>query len=121
MKMQAESKSQSGGIRCWNGITGCGKTIYGCWWNDAHCLWEAPGYNPSAHLCVPCSQAEAERASVEFADLSFVYTAHQVAKAGKFGRAPTRGEVWANLEKMGIKRKVYVKPADNFLPPSDRL
>jgi hypothetical protein len=123
MKLKEESKAPSGGIRCWNGITGCEKTIYGCWWNSQACLWEAPNYNSGAHLCVPCSDREAEKWNVNFSDLSFVFTAIQIGQAGRMGKPAPPEEINRLLDRMGVKRKskIPVRPMDNTLPQADRL
>jgi hypothetical protein len=125
MKLKEESKAPSGGIRCWNGLLGCEKTIYGAWWNPRTSSWEAPGYNAGVHLCVPCSDREAEKWNVNFNDLSFVFTAMQVGKVGRKGNPPPRDEINRLLDRMGVvRRKIPVKqiePMDNTLPPSDRL
>ena len=110
---------QPGGVRCWNGFTGCGKTVFGCWWNDAVCIWEAAGYNSATKLCLECSNSEAERYGVVYEDLDFVYSALKIGSAGKFGKVPTREEIYPLLKKMGARHRLR-NHSGNSLPIGDR-
>ena len=94
-------------------MVGCGNSHagFGC---GKHCriletdkisgaVTAAEGYHSGVKLCLGCANAAAYNWGIPVDDLDFLMVAKIRAQAGKCGVPPTREEVWAVLQMLGVK------------------